>query len=202
MSESSTSIANQALARFGAKRINDYDDDTDTKLEAVYCRLFFDQTARSLMKDHYWPFAKGRVQLSANTVDPVFQYSYQYYLPTDFLRLILFYNGSDRQDGRTYYTYELEGKHLLTDESAVYLRYIKWVTDVGSWDTLFIEAMVLTLASKLCMPLSQELSIKQDIDKDLEKLMHKVRAMDRQEEQVIGRAALRTWQDAKYSNTP
>jgi hypothetical protein len=199
--ESSTTICNQAIARIGGIRINDYDDATDTKLEAIYCRLFFPQTSRSLMKDHYWPFAKARVQLSANTVDPVFQYDYQYYLPTDFLRLILFYNGSDKPDGRTYYTYELEGAHLLTNESAVYLRYVKHVTDVGSWDTLFIECIVLRLAAKLCMALKQSLDIKADIDRELMVLMHKVRAMDRMEEQVIGREALRTWQSARYSDT-
>ena len=200
MAESSTTICNQALARVGAIRINDYDDDTETKVEAIYCRLFFTQTSRALMKDHYWPFAKSRVQLSANTVDPVFQYDYQYYLPTDFLRLVLFYNGSDKPDGRTYYTYELEGPHLLTNESAVYLRYIKHVTDVGLWDVLFTECMILILASKLCMALKQNLDIKADIDKDLTFLMHKVRAMDRNEEQVIGREALRTWQSARYSD--
>jgi len=190
-----------ALARIGAKRISDYTDSTDTQLEVIYCRLLFDQTAKALMKDHYWPFAKARVALSANTTDPVFQYDYQFYLPTDFLRLVLFYNGSDKPDGRTYYTYELEGAHLLTNESAVYLRYIKWVTDVGLWDSLFIEAMVLMLASKMSIPITQKLDIKQDVDKDLATLMHKIRAMDRMEEQVIGRDALRTWQSARYSNT-
>ena len=200
-SESETTVCNLALARIGAKRINDYTDATDTKPEAIYCRLMFNQTAKALMKDHYWPFGKGRIQLSQNTTTPTFQYTYQYHLPSDFLRLILFYNGSDRPDGRTYYTYELEGDQLLTDETAVYLRYVKWVTDVGSWDTLFIECLVLLLASKLSMPLTQELEIKQDIDKDLAFLLRKVRAMDRMEEQVIGRDALRTWQSARYSDT-
>lgn len=199
--ESETSVCNMALARVGGKRINDYADTSDTKLEAIYCRLFFDQTLRALLKDHYWPFAKGRVQLSENTVAPAFQYSHQYYLPNDFLRLVLFYNGSDRPDGRTYYTYEIEGSQLLTNEEAVYLRYIKLVTDVGAWDTLFTECMVLILASKLSMPIAQKLEIKADIDKDLMVLKRQVRAMDRQEEQVIGRAALLTWQSARYVDT-
>jgi len=207
MAESSTSVCNQALARMGSKRINDFDDDSDTKPEAIYCRLFFDQTRRALLKDHYWPFAKARVKLSRDTewdvdTDNDFGYTYAYHLPNDFLRLILFYNGSDYPDGHTHYSYELEGKRLLSGETAVFLKYIKNVIDVGSWDPLFLEVMVLLLASKLSMPLSQELKIKEDIDKDLTFLLRKVRAMDRQEEQVIGRAALRTWQDARYHDTP
>lgn len=200
MAESKTSLCNQALARFGAKRINDFDDATDTKPEAIYCRLFFDQTAKALMKDHYWPFAKGRVQLSQDTTSPAFQYTYAFHLPNDFLRLIVVYNGSDLPSGKTYYTYEIQGKRLLTDESAIYLRYVKWVTDVGAWDPLFNECFILLLAQKLTMPLSQDIKLKQDIDKDLQFLMRKVRAMDRQEEQVIGRTDLRALTEARWTD--
>ena len=205
MAESSTSICNQALARMGSKRINDFADDSDKKPEAVYCRLFFDQTRRALLKDHYWPFAKARVKLSADTewdidTDNDFGHTFAYHLPSDFLRLVLFYNGSDHPDGRTFYSYEIEGKRLLTGETAVFLKYIKNVTDVGAWDPLFVEVMILLLASKLVMPLAQELNIKQDIDKDLTFLLKKVRAMDRQEEQVIGRSELRTWRDARFND--
>jgi hypothetical protein len=205
MAESSTSICNQSLARIGSKRINDFDDASDTKPEAIYCRLFFDQTRRALLKDHYWPFAKSRVALSRDTewdvdTDNDFGHTYAYHLPSDFLRLVLFYNGSEHPDGRTYYSYELEGKRLLTGETAVFLKYIKNITDVGAWDSLFIETMILLLSSKLSIPLTQEINVKQDIDKDLFSLIKKVRAMDRQEEQIIGRGALRTWRDARYSD--
>jgi len=206
MAESKTSVCNQALARLGAVRINDYTDDTDTKPEAIYCRLFFDQTVRALQKDHFWPFAKKRVKLSADTewagVDTGndFQYAYAYHLPSDFLRIILFWNASDLRDGRTNYSYEIEGKRLLTDEAAVYLKYIKNVTDVGAWDSLFTEVMVLILANKLVVPLSQDLEVKEDIARDIAPLLRKVRAMDRMEERVIGRNALRPWNNARYTD--
>ncbi|MCP5006518.1 MAG: hypothetical protein GY941_21650 [Planctomycetes bacterium] len=200
MSESKTTVCNMSLARIGAKRINDYDDSSDTKLEAVYCRLFFDHTVRALQKHHYWPFAKSRAILSRDTVAPDFQRLYAYHLPSDFLRLILFYNGSDRPDGRTYYPHEIEGVQLLTDETSVYLKYIKNVTDVGVWDDLFIETMTLQLARKLVVPLSQSAEIKADIDGELESILKRVKSMDRMEETVIGRAALKVWQDARYSD--
>ena len=207
MAESATTVCNQALARIGAERINDFDDASETSAAAIKCRLFYDQTRRSLLKDHYWPFAKDRVALSADTewdVDTAndFGYTFAFHLPTDFLRLIIFYNGSDQPDGRTHFSYELEGKRLLTSESSVFLKYIKNVTDVGSWDTLFTETMILLMASKLSMPMTQELDIKQDVDKDLTFLMKKVKAMDRTEEEVIGRAELRPWQDAMFSDIP
>lgn len=195
-----TEVANQALARLGAKRINDYGDSSDTKLEAVYCRLFYEQTAKALIRSHWWRFAKARVQLSQDTNTPAFQWTYAYLLPNDFLRAVIVYDGSDEPDGRTTYTYELEGDKLLCDESSVYLKYIRWVPDVPSWDALFVEVMVLSLAKKLVIPLSQDSKIKADIDRDLIPLMGKVRAMDRQEQERIGRADLRVWKDARWSD--
>jgi hypothetical protein len=195
-----TEICNQALARIGAKRINDFGDSSDNKTEALYSRLFYEQTAKALMRSHFWRFAKDRVQLSQDTVTPSFQWTYQYHLPSDFLRAMLVYDGSDAPDGHTYYTYELEGDKLMTTESTVYLKYIKWVSDVPSWDSLFVEVMVLMLAKKVAMPLTQNVKLKEDIERELEMWMRRVRAMDREEGETIGRYDLLTWNDARYSD--
>jgi hypothetical protein len=191
-----------ALVRVGGRRIDDYDDATDTKKEAVYCRLLFDHTVQWLMKDHYWPFAKRRVQLSQDPAAvPSFQYLYAYHLPNGFLRAILVHEGSDIVRGKTYSTYEIEGSHLLSNNSTCYLIYTRWVTDVGSWDDLFINCIVLTLAPRLAIARSQSLKIKAEIKKELDPYLRQARAIDRQEEQVIGRAELRTWQDARWHDT-
>lgn len=198
----STEVCNMALARLGAKRINDYEDASDTKPEALYCRMYYEQTAKALMRSHLWRFAKARVQLSQDTETPVFQWAYQYALPNDFLRHIKIYDGSDLIAGKTYVSYELEGDKLLIDESTVYMQYIRWVEDVPSWDPLFVEVMVLALAKKLVIPLSQNIKFKEDIDEDLIPLMMKVRAMDRQESEHIGRAERLAWREARWSDMP
>jgi hypothetical protein len=86
--------------------------------------------------------------------------------------------------------------------STVYLRYIRDVDDPNEWDAMFVELMVLSLARKLVIPLSQDLKMKKDIDDDLIPLMSKVRAMDRTEQEHIGRDELKTWVDARNTNTP
>ena len=200
MAESKTSVCNLALARLGGRRINDFDDNSESNLESIYCRLFFEETAKALLKDHYWPFAKTRVQLSQTTT-PAWQYDYAYLLPTDFLRVVCVYNGADNILGRTENSYEIEGKTLLTDEDEIYLKYIKYVDDVGAWDALFTEVFILVLAKKLVIPLSQDVKIKMDLDRDLAILLPKVRAMDRQEEFVEGRQDLRPWKEGRSSDT-
>ena len=212
MSESNTSICNMSLARIGAKRINSYEDSTDTDLAAIYCRLFYTQTVKSLMRSHLWRFARTRSILSQDTSDPEFQWEYAYLLPSDFLRHILVYDGSDLPEGRTYVSYELEGNRLLIDESSVYLKYIKWVESPADWDVLFIETIILQLASKLVLPLSgagpEGLAIKNDIDGELygsrrygrRGIIAKVRAMDRNEAEHIGRNELKAWSEARFSD--
>ena len=200
MALSTTSLCNMALARFGANRINDYGDSSENSMEALYCRLFHDQTIKSLMRSHLWGFAKHRVQLSQNTETPDFQWSYSYALPNDYLRAISIYDGSSLLRGSTTVSWELEGRNLLIDESTVYLRYIRYVSDVTQWDNLFVELGILEMARKLVVPLSQDLKFKEDIDNDWGMLMRRVRALDRQEMEHLGRAELETWIDARYSN--
>lgn len=212
MSESPTSICNMSLARIGGVRINDYSDNTETNKYAISCRLLYEQTAKSLMRSHYWRFARDRVQLSQDTVTPDFQWSYQYILPSDYLRIILLYDGSDLPQGRTYVSYEIEGQRLLIDESEVYMKYIKWVESPASWDPLFIEVMVLMLAQKLVIPLAgagkEAQALKDNIDQELwgnrrfgrRGLMSQVRALDRQEAEHVGRDELRVWEDARFSD--
>lgn len=196
-----TEVVNQSLARFGAKRINDYDDASDTSLEAIYCRLFFEPTAQALMRSHWWRFAKDRVQLSQDTVAPVFGWDHAYHLPNDFLRSVMVWDGSDNPTGESEYDHELEGLRLLTDEDEVYLKYIRWVSDTGAWDPLFTEVFTLYLAKKLVIPLSQDIKLKQDIDNDLIPLLRQVRALDRQEEYHVGRYSLKTWRESRYSDS-
>jgi hypothetical protein len=201
MAESITSICNQSLARFGGKRISDYDDASATQVEAIQCRLHYEQTAKALMRSHWWRFAKDRVQLSGTGATPICQWDYAYHLPSDFLRAYLVYDGTNEVGGDSEYDYELEGKKLLTNEDEVFLKYIQYVVSPADWDPLFTELMILWLARKLVIPISQDWKIKADIDRDIAVLMPRIRSMDRNESYHVGRVSLRTWREARYSDT-
>ena len=86
MAESPTSICNQSLGKLGAKRINDLSDTTDTKPEAIQCRLHYEPTRDALLRSHWWRFARDRAVLSQDTNDPAFEWDNQFILPNDFLR--------------------------------------------------------------------------------------------------------------------
>jgi hypothetical protein len=102
------------------------------------------------------------------------------------------YEDNNTGHDNTRYTYSMEGTQLLSDESTMYIRYIKRVTDVPTFDPLFVEVLVLQLALKMVMPLTTELygTPRQA------GIMSRVRAMDKSETRTIGRADRATWNDA------
>lgn len=201
-SVSVTNVCNMALARFGGKKILDYTDDSENTVQHIQCRLHYPQTRNALMRSHLWRFARARVGLTQAGGTPPFEYDYKYALPRNYLRIINLYNGDDTRDGRPLDSYTLEGKYLLSNEDTAYLRYIRLVVDPDDWDPLFVEVLVLRLAQKLVVPLSQDMKLKRDIDQELDILMRKVRALDWSESKKLGRNDLRAWREARSTDVP
>ena len=110
----------------------------------------------------------------------------------------------------TVYSYELEGTTLLSDEDSCSLRYIKQVTDVTKFSPLFLEVFVLQLALKLIPPLAGVGSAGQALAADIKLelygsrgrpgLMARVRALERQEGDRIGRSERALWNNSRSAN--
>jgi len=184
-----------SLAKIGSKRITDLD--TDSSPEAIECRTHFEQTRDSLLRSHWWGFASARAVLSADTETPEFEWSYQYALPSDFMRLKSIYeNGVTNIN---YRNYAIEGNLLLTDESSMSIRYIKKITDPTKFDELFVEGLVLKLALKLLSLSGADPGLMQVIATELSLTMEQIRVVDAQETNTNGVIESSTWNDAKYT---
>lgn len=203
---SETEICNMALGRIGSKRINDFTDTNEGNNEIIQCRLHYEQTRDALLRSHWWRFARTRVQLSANTTAPDFEYSTAFDLPNDFLREWLPpWEDNSEISGRTRNSYSLEGKQLLSNETTMRLRYVKKVTDVTEFDPLFVEVLILQLALKMVLPLSQDKSLYSGLHGELwglpgvPGLMSRVRLMDKQETRTVGQNETSTWNDSRLA---
>jgi hypothetical protein len=196
---SETEICNMALGRIGAKRISGFTDNNEDNPQIVQCRLHYTQTRDALLRSHWWRFARSRVALSANTTSPTFEYDNAYDLPNDFLRLWLKpFEDNDWGRNNSKYTYSLEGKQLLSNESTMKIRYIRKVTDVTEFDPLFTEVLVLKLALKMVMPLSQDMKLYQGLYAEMRDIMRRVRVVDKQETNTVGDADRGLWNDARF----
>jgi hypothetical protein len=196
MALSVTLICNQALAKVGSKRINNYE--TDTTNEAIQCRTHYESTRDALLRSHCWSFAIGRAELSEDTTAPSFEWDNQFILPTDFLRLLSIDEFKDEDTSAINARFSIEGKRLMTDEDTASIVYIRQVTDVAEFDPLFVECLVLSLALKLVNGLAgtQTGQLKKDIKEELYSALSRARVVNRQEANAGGRYDFRL---ARYS---
>jgi hypothetical protein len=87
------------------------------------------------------------------------------------------------------------------------IRYIKRVTDPPSFDPLFVEVLVLQLALKMLFPIAgagrEAIILRRELMVELwgtprqPGLMARVRALDKEETNTVGRNNLTSWNDAR-----
>ncbi len=198
MAINSTKICNMGLSIIGSLRIKDLDSATENSPQIIQCRLHYEPTRDALLRSHRFRFAAERASLAQDTTDPVFEYDNQFILPTDFMALRSIFGNNFTATGNTRFNFAIEGQRLLTDEGSVDMRYTKRVTDVSKFDSLYVKVLALLLADEFIGPLAGgDPRIQKKIDDRLDKLMPKVRAMDRQETNTIGRLNQRPWAETR-----
>jgi hypothetical protein len=160
MAVSKTDICNNAIGRIGAQRIMSIDDQ-DSK-SARICKNAYEMTLREVLRLGVWNFAKDRATLAELSTTPAFGWAKQFQLPTDYIRLLKL-NGVDVNNDGTGDFFEIEGRKLLTDADAAQIQYIKFVDDPNQYDALFVEALVVLLASKIAVPIRQDEPLAQSL---------------------------------------
>lgn len=153
MATSEVTICNLALGKLGAGTIIDLDEEST---EARVCRLHYAQTRDEVLRSHRWNFAIKPETLVKSATPPTLWWAFQYALPTDCLR-VLEMNAWDMS--KRHGVWEVEGRYLVTNADTAQIRYIRRITDCNLFDSLFVEALALRLASKIAMPVNGSSSI-------------------------------------------
>lgn len=146
---SQVDIANMALAKVGDFYISSMTEGTK---QATYVGIFWDICRDSLLASYPWNFAMGRAQLALLAGSPVSVYNYRYQLPNDCLRIIEVSRDATF-DGSASIDYRVEGREVLTNETALYVKYIRKVTDTTMFTPLFNRLLACDLAVFLAEPL-------------------------------------------------
>jgi hypothetical protein len=144
---SETEIASNALTKLGAQPLTSIDDD-DTQ-RARLCRAYYPNVRNAVLRAYPWRCATQRQTLALHADTPVGDdWAYQFALPTDpyCLRVLQVDDGTIR--------YTVEGRLILCDESSLYLKYIRRMSDTGNFDSLLQEAIECRLAAELAYPVT------------------------------------------------
>lgn len=142
MAISKVSIANGALQRLGAKRIEALTQDSPNarSMNAAYERVL-----KAEIRRYDWSFAIKRASVAADGSGPTWGDWNRYSLPNDFIRLL--------RDDETGFNvdFKIEGQYILSRNAApLEFRYIAYIDDPNYYDSLFVEAFECKLAMVTC----------------------------------------------------
>jgi hypothetical protein len=171
MASSKVDVCNMALAELADKPITSLTDATE---RARLCNQFFDDVMKLVLRDHNWRCAMKRAQLSRLEAAPAFGFLYQYELPSDWVRTV-----DTDLDPNGYKWTEEDGK-LLTDETAVNLRYVYLLDNPAKWEAQLTECIAAMLACKLTFGLTGKATYKKAMGDLYQQRLHKAQGVDSQ----------------------
>lgn len=184
---SSVDICNLALDHLNVKPITSIET-PENSLEEL-CARWYDQTRRQALRRYPWNFATARTILAPDATDPLFGWTKQFTLPTDFIRL-KYINESVlvRDNPLPYESYSLEGNKILIGEGSgisntdqLRLVYIKDFETVTLMEPTFIDFLAVLLAQNMAYKLSQSNSNVERLNALMEKSQNAARAMNGQD---------------------
>jgi len=205
MVTSKVDICNLALDLLGGATVVDIDTPTDAT-EGLLSR-WYDQSREQALREHPWKFATKRAILAASNVDPAFEYSSAFPVPSDFLRLL---DVQDADGATLINDYQLENNDgvlsVLSRNSATSLRirYVYNITDISKFSPDFVMYLAMTLALSLAYKVTQSnTSVKriQSIRADLGKLSKAVSGQERQPTRRYRSMNTRVRRQGSYKNS-
>lgn len=170
MATSETEVCNLALISLGHQTITSLDEGTPT---ADLCTLLYSQTRDSLLRSHPWNFAIKRSTLALSGTTPNHEFSYQHALPTDCLKVIRTnWEADGTIAGSAIYgfpgimgynqveiPYRIENGYLLCNETVAKIEYVAKITDVATFDPLFVRALSASMAMSMAMKLTDNATL-------------------------------------------
>jgi hypothetical protein len=167
------SICSNALMMLGKAPIASLEDESD---RASYCANLYPALRDSLLRKHFWNCAIKRVLLSPTSEAPGFDYSHQFQLPSDFLRLYQVGTKNSPIDD-----FQLENRMILANVSSLPLRYVWRNEDENNWDTGLVQAATHAMAAMLAYPIVQSTSLRESMLQTAKDVLREAKAIDGQE---------------------
>ena len=177
MASSATDICNLALDLLSSNTIQNVVDPSNATEEIL--NRWYNKSRRKVLREHPWNFATKRAVLAASATDPAFGFTYQYPLPSDFIRLMTLEDGNGDWISAEYY--QIENNAILYDGTTLRLRYIYDFTSVPRMDDLFIDWLVYEIALGISYKQTGSNSDIERITKLRDMTASKAKAIDGQE---------------------
>lgn len=140
-------IVNGALIEMGETPLQSLTEDTESAITANY---IYDQVYHDLLSKAPWRFAVTKQTLSQLVAAPLNEWSYQYQIPSDCVRVLRVYPDQD---------YDIYGDTIYSKASALALDYVAKVTE-DALPPYFVRLLVLELAVRMSMSITASAGMK------------------------------------------
>jgi hypothetical protein len=191
-------IANRALNNVGRAAITALSE--VTLLEDTY-----DIQRRALLESHPWNFASKRASLNKQTTEPIFTWTNQYTLPSDFIRLVMteeeeenaplgdpLFNGfltisfSSSFAKADDYRIEdsTEGKILLSNDDVKRIIYIFDQEDSQRFSATFVTLLAKAIGATMAYKLTGSRTLANDEKQDFQELFRSATTVDGQQSKL------------------
>jgi hypothetical protein len=168
---SAVEICSNALINLGDSPISDFGEATDN---ARRCNALYPSLRLALMRSHPWACLQERLILSPETAAPAFEWSYQFLLPSDCLRVLSVGETGFEID------YRLEGRKILANDNILNLIYLKDKVE-SDWDAMLTDGMILMMTWRLAWPVTKSAAVRDSVAREYDFFMKKARAVSGQE---------------------
>lgn len=166
----SVRVANLALTRIGARSISSLTVPEDTPEWNAVASVFQD-VFDELMASHPWQAATHRALLSPLAEEPLFEWDYKYMVPMNPFCLEVI--SCHESDGTEITEWIKEGDNIFANESSLYIKYIKRVTDASKIPPYLANTLSLLLAKTICIQLNPSTNLFQILNMEYERTFMK-----------------------------
>ncbi len=169
MTPSEVSLCNIALNRIGVGEITALIDDTEA---AKVCKNLYYNTRDTVLESKVWRFATARAVLTPTTEDTIYGWEYAFPLPSNTLSIITV-DENITTEYRSQVKWQREGNRILSNESKIYLTYIKRISDTTLFSSGFTNALSLKLAAELATSLKANMKLRDQLLDEYERALHR-----------------------------
>lgn len=176
---SETEVCNIVLSLLGADEIENLSEESK---EAMICSRQYGRLRDAVLRSHPWNFAVRRASLAAESgVTPSFEYTYQFPLPADYLRMIRTEAESLGYDDDYRIESTATGNKLLSNDSTVKIEYIAQVTNVALWDAAFVDVLTARMAAEIAFAITDNATLAENMRTIYADKLREARNTDAQE---------------------
>lgn len=192
---SDVQIANRALSKLGDKTIVSLTENSNQGRALNECYVLVRQNE---IRRHPWHFAKKRASLAASVDTPEFDFEYQYTLPSDCLRVLMPFSGSESVQADNRVDWKIEGRNILSNqEGPLLISYLADITDPNQFDVAFIDVFASRLAMEVAMRLTGSTEKRKNAAEEYKTSLLEARRMNAFEQFSVARPT-DDWELARY----